>query len=270
MTSPRRSARFVTGALGLAALAVGACAAPAAAQGAKLPSNYACSGSEPSWTLEVSGTGGTFTATGGASPEERRYRGQLTSVDAAATPFVVWRGRLDTGLREIVAIISQEECRDSASPGGPGSAKLPFAARVSLPQGEVRTGCCRPTGPDASFVAAGQAASPIGRVTGTVAYRPRVALTPDSVLKVALVEGARPDAEGVVLSEVSFTRPGQAPIAFELPYASARINPKRMYIVRATIEQAGEAKWVTTRSYPVITSDRPATVELVLDAPKTP
>lgn len=242
--------------------------ATAFAQDAKgLPSNYVCTGNEPSWKLEVAGNIATWSAAG-PSAEERRYRGELASVPATATPFVVFRGRLDAGLREIVAVISQEACKDTMATEGPTKGEFAFAARVSLPQGDARTGCCRPSGPDAAYVAPAAAPTPIARVTGTVSYRARIALPPDAVLKVALLDAARADAEAVPISEVSLSRPGQVPIAFELPYATARINPKRAYVVRATIEQAGEAKWTSTRTYAVITNDRPSKVDIVVDMVK--
>lgn len=270
MASRQRWARLVRrAACACAGVAVLAGAGVAAQEAKGLPSNYACSGNEPSWKLEVAGNTATWSALAGATTEERRYKGEITSMPKAATPFVVFRGRLDAGLRELVAMISLEACRDTMSAEGPEKGQFAFSARVSLPQGDVRAGCCRPTGADAAYVPPAAAPTPISRVTGTVSYRARIALTPDAVLKVALVEATRADAEAVPISEVSLARPGQVPIAFELPYATARINPRRAYVVRATIEQGGEVKWSSTRRYPVITSDQPTKVDIVVDAVKT-
>lgn len=269
MASGQRWTRLVRRAACAAAGMVVIGGAPAMAQEARaLPSNYVCTGNEPSWKLEVNGNAATWSALAGTGQEERRYKGELTSVTAAATPFVVWRGRLDAGLREIVAMISQEACKDTMSEEGPGAGQFAFAARVSLPQGQVRTGCCRPSGPDAAYVPPAAAPTPIGRVTGTVAYRARIALAPEAVLKVALVDATRADTAAVPISEVSISRPGQVPIAFELPYPTARINPARTYVVRATIEQDGELKWSSTRVYPVITRDRPSKVDIVVEMAK--
>lgn len=257
--------RAVCVAAGVATL----CGAVVLAQDAKpLPSNYVCTGNEPSWKLEIAGNGATWSGLSGTAAEERRYKGDLTSVPRAATPFVVFRGRLDAGLRELVAMVSQESCKDTMSEEGPTKGQFGFSARVSLPQGEVRTGCCQPSGPDAGYVPPAAAPTPIARITGTVSYRARIAMPPDAVLKVALVEATRADAEAVPISEVSLARPGQVPVAFELPYASARINAKRAYVVRATIEQGGELKWSSTRRYPVITNDQPTKVDIVVEAVK--
>lgn len=257
--------RAVCVAAGVAAL----CGATALAQDARpLPSNYVCTGNEPSWKLEIAGNGATWSGLAGTAAEERRYKGDLTSVPKATTPFVVFRGRLDAGLRELVAMISQEACKDTMSTEGPTKGQFAFSARVSLPQGDVRTGCCQPSGADAAYVPPAAAPTPISRITGTVSYRPRIALAPDAVLKVALVEATRADAEAVPISEVSIARPGQVPIAFELPYATARINARRTYVVRATIEQGGAPAWSSSRRYPVITNDQPTKVDIVVEAVK--
>lgn len=268
MSSPSWCARPLgRGALNtLAGLALSA--APALAQGAAttLPTNYTCSGTAPAWTLEIAGTTATYSA-GATGTEDRKYKGELTNVGTAKTPFVVWRGRLDAGLREVVAMVALESCSTGQ---GAAAAKdeAPFSARVSLPQGDVRTGCCRPSGPDASYTAPAGPAAGIARVTGTVTYRQRAALGPDAVLKVALVEASRAEPAPAPISELSLGRPGQVPIAFELPYPAARINPKRAYVVRAAIEQGGETVMASTRSYPVITAEKPAKVEIVLEPAK--
>jgi uncharacterized lipoprotein YbaY len=85
---------------------------------------------------------------------------------------------------------------------------------------------------------------------------------------VALVDASRADAEAIPVSEVSIARPGQVPIPFELPYLTARINAARSYVVRATIEVGGELRWTSTRSYPVITRDRPSKVDIVVEMVK--
>jgi putative lipoprotein len=243
-------------------------AAATAAPAVTLPANYACTGNEPSWKLEIIGGSAALTQMSGTAPEERKYKGELEKVPTAKVPFVVWRGRLDAGLREMVAFVSQEACKDTMSAEGPAGGESPFTARVSLPQGAVRTGCCKPIGPDAAWAAPAVAAPAIGRVTGTVTYRQRIALTPEAVLRIALVDASRADAAAAPISEITLPRPGQVPIAFELPYPTARINAKRNYAVRATISEGDQVVMASTQSYLVITSDRPTKVDIVVSAPK--
>jgi putative lipoprotein len=243
-------------------------ATPAAAAPASLPANFICTGNEPSWKLEIAGGFGTLSQLSGAAPEERKYKGEIEKVTSAAVPFAVWRGRLDAGLRELVAVVTQEACKDTMSSEGPTGGQFPFTARVSLPQGTVRTGCCRPSGPDAAWVAPSTTPPAIGRVTGTVTYRQRIALPPEAVLKVSLVDASRADATAVPISEITLPRPGQVPIAFELPYPTARINAKRNYAVRAAISEGDQLLMTSTQTYMVITNDRPSKVDIVLSAAK--
>ena len=243
-------------------------AVPATAVAPALPSNYTCTGNEPSWKLEVAGAFATLSQLTGTAPEERKFKGEIEKVPAARVPSAIWRGRLDAGLRDLVAVITQESCKDTMSSEGPTGGEFPFTARVSLPQGAVRTGCCRPSGADAAWAAPAVTATALGRLTGTITYRQRIALTPEAVLKVALLDVSRADAATAPISEITITRPGQVPIAFELPYAVARINPKRNYALRATISEGDRVLMTSTQSYLVITNDRPTKVDVVVSAPK--
>ena len=99
-----------------------------------------------------------------------------------------------------------------------------------------------------------------------LAYRARMALPPEAVVKVALVDTGRPDAPPV--SEVTLSRSGQVPLAFELPYPTARVNAKRNYSVRASIAEGDKVLFATTRPFLVITQGRPMKADLVLDAVK--
>src|SRR5512137_2763394 len=77
------------------------------------------------------------------------------------------------------------------------------------------------------------------RVTGTVSYRERLALPPGAVLKVQLTDVSRADAPAAVIGQQIIQTDGaQVPIAFEIPYAPAEIQPQNTYAVRAWIEDA--------------------------------
>ncbi|MDA1257667.1 MAG: YbaY family lipoprotein, partial [Chloroflexi bacterium] len=101
-------------------------------------------------------------------------------------------------------------------------------------------------------------------VTGTVTYRERIALSPDAVVTVKLLDVSRADAPAITLSEQIIDNPGQVPVAFELPYDPTEIDDRFTYVVRAEIREGGELVFTTTTSYPVITRGSPATAELVL------
>ena len=103
-----------------------------------------------------------------------------------------------------------------------------------------------------------------GIITGTVSYRERIALPPDAVVEVVLLDVSRMDVAATTIAEQSIERSGQIPIQFELVYETAAIDPRMQYAVRATIKRRGSPLFVTDRSYPVLTRGNPDRVDLVL------
>jgi putative lipoprotein len=103
-------------------------------------------------------------------------------------------------------------------------------------------------------------------VTGSVAYRERIALPPDAVLEVRLSDVSRQDVAAPVIAETTVMPAGRRiPIPFELRYDPVKIEPKRTYALRATISSAGRMMFTTTNSYPVITRGNPTKVNLMLE-----
>lgn len=104
-----------------------------------------------------------------------------------------------------------------------------------------------------------------GRVTGTVAYRDRMALPPDAVVEVQLSDVSRQDAAAPVLAETTITPAGrQVPLPFDLRYDPSAIEPSHSYAVRATIRSAGRPLYTTATHAPVITRGNPTQVSLML------
>ncbi len=95
------------------------------------------------------------------------------------------------------------------------------------------------------------------RVTGSVFYRERVALTPDAVLQVEVVESARQGGTESVVGEQTLQSPGQVPIGFSVPVPSERIRPGATYTVRARITDAGRV-FTTPEPVPVLTQGHPS------------
>ena len=92
------------------------------------------------------------------------------------------------------------------------------------------------------------------RVTGTVAYRERIALDPSAEIVVQLLDVSRMDAPATVLAEQRIRAEGrQVPIGFELSVEAARIDPRMRYNVSARIFQDGKLLFITDRAYPVLT-----------------
>ena len=104
-------------------------------------------------------------------------------------------------------------------------------------------------------------------VSGSAAYRQRIAMPPDAVLTVRVEDVSRADAPAPVLAETSEPFGArQVPIAFSLTVPSAAIDPRFSYAVRATITVDGKLRFTTTRSYAVLTRGAPNHVDLLLDA----
>jgi putative lipoprotein len=103
-------------------------------------------------------------------------------------------------------------------------------------------------------------------VTGSVAYRERMALPADAVVEVRLSDVSRQDVAAPVIAETTVMPAGRRiPIPFELRYDPVKIEPKRTYALRATISSAGRMMFTTTNSYPVITRGNPTKVNLMLE-----
>ena len=100
----------------------------------------------------------------------------------------------------------------------------------------------------------GGAATEKESVTGTITYRQRIALTPNAVIEVKLIDGSRADAPSKTLTEQTIRPAGkQVPIAFELTYDPARIDPRGRYFIQVRILEGTQLRFATTDAYPVIT-----------------
>ncbi len=104
-------------------------------------------------------------------------------------------------------------------------------------------------------------------VSGTAAYRQRIAMPPEAVLTVSLEDVSRADTGATVLTE---SKQGfgehQVPLAFTLQVPSSKINPGSDYTLRARIDVEGKMRFTTTRSYPVLTHGAKNKADLWLDA----
>lgn len=109
-----------------------------------------------------------------------------------------------------------------------------------------------------------------GTVTGTVTYLQRIALPPDAVVSVQLLNVSLQDVPAKVLAEVELATEGkQVPIAFQIRYKIADINPAHSYAVRANIRAGGEISFTSSASYPVITRGAPVQIEILVQPVST-
>lgn len=97
------------------------------------------------------------------------------------------------------------------------------------------------------------ALSMAGEVTGTVGYRERIALPPNSIITVRLEDATRVDAPAALISESKFVSGrNQVPFSFKLPYVDSAVQRNLQYFVRATIHSNGQLIYTSTEAYPVI------------------
>jgi uncharacterized membrane protein len=154
----------------LALLALLAAASPLAGEPAAA---LVCRGHEPEWSLRIDGSGATLATLGTQSPGQTDFEGRLQEIGWARPPFLVYRGRAEASSADLVAVITREACLDTMADAAPGGGSSGFTARVSLPGGEVRLGCCSgPQAPEPAASPAAVAAAPATSPGGPVPPRP--------------------------------------------------------------------------------------------------
>ena len=77
-----------------------------------------------------------------------------------------------------------------------------------------------------------------GTVSGTAAYRERIAAPPDAVFEARLLDTSRADAPARVIGSFRREAAGNPPYAFSIAYDDAAIQPGRRLVVRATLSDA--------------------------------
>ena len=112
----------------------------------------------------------------------------------------------------------------------------------------------------------GMAQQASSAITGTVTYLPRIALPPNAVIEVSLVDVSRADAPAITLASQQIVSGGrQVPFPFMLPYDPGQIDTQSSYAVQSRITVDGELQFVTTTQVPVITNGNPTAVEVQVE-----
>jgi putative lipoprotein len=108
-------------------------------------------------------------------------------------------------------------------------------------------------------------------VSGTVAYRERIALPPNAAIEVKLQDVSLQDAPAKTVAETVFAAEGkQVPIPFQLSYNPSDINMAHTYQVLANINVDGKLMFTTTTAYPVLTQGAPSQVTMMLQQAPAP
>lgn len=106
-------------------------------------------------------------------------------------------------------------------------------------------------------------------VSVTAAYRERIALPPDAILEVELLDVSRADAPSTVLSYMRFKQ-DRVPFDLQLSYDPNLIEENYSYVVAARILSEGAVLFRTTSAYPVLTRGAGDAVDLVLQMTAEP
>ena len=123
---------------------------------------------------------------------------------------------------------------------------------------------CSPGISDDPAIAGEDVTAGAARVTGTLMYRERMALPPDAVAEVWLLDTSLADVPAVEIAYQRIEGPGNPPIPFVLEYDAQQIREGMQYSVRATIRHADRLLFTSDTHYPVLTRGAGNTVDLLL------
>jgi uncharacterized membrane protein len=115
-----------------------ALAAPVAAEP---PPVLVCRGHEPEWNLRIDGSAATLATLDARGLTQTKLEGRLQE-PGGRPPSFVYRGRTGTSGADLVAMITREACVDTMAGAAEGGGSTDYTARVSLPDGATRRGCC--------------------------------------------------------------------------------------------------------------------------------
>lgn len=115
----------------------------------------------------------------------------------------------------------------------------------------------------AAVAAVAGAAVSAGTLTGTAAYRERIALPPEAVLEVRLEDVSRADAPSRTLAMKQYALSG-VPMDFTLEYDDALIRDGLSYVLRATISMNDRLLFTTDTAHPVLTRGAGSHVDITL------
>ncbi len=128
---------------------------------------------------------------------------------------------------------------------------LRFASAIAL---ALSLAACASTGVPAERTVA---------VTGSIAYRERIALPPTARIEVRLDDVSRADAPATNMATQSFVSEGkQVPFAFTLTVDRADIDPRHSYAVSARITDADGKLMFITDTRNSVTFDSRSVIDL--------
>ena len=107
-------------------------------------------------------------------------------------------------------------------------------------------------------------------LSGTISYRERIALVPEAVVVIQLLDLSAGGQEANIVGEERLERPGQVPIRFDLKYDAGAIVKGHRYGLTARIFSGQRLLFATRDPDPVLSGGRSASVDLILEAAPAP
>jgi putative lipoprotein len=125
--------------------------------------------------------------------------------------------------------------------------------------------CTRGEVPQPSAAKPPSAPSSFVDITGSVAYRARIALPPDAVLVIRVQDTSRADAPARTLAEQRIELAGlQVPIPFRMTVDRDLLRKNARITVAARIQRGSTLLFISDTSYPALIDGQPRHVEMVL------
>ena len=109
-----------------------------------------------------------------------------------------------------------------------------------------------------------QQSASLAQLTGTLVGEPMIALLPEAVATVRLVDMTDADTPPRVIGEQILGPAGQFPINFSLTYDRSAMSESRQYAVQVSIRVGRQVIWTTPEPMPVLAPGQPDKVEVVL------
>ena len=106
-------------------------------------------------------------------------------------------------------------------------------------------------------------------LNGTLIYKQRIAIPPQTEAIVRLVDVSRADAAAIVIAQTRFNTNGrQVPLPFRLEYDPARIDARMHYAVSGELRVGERILFLNTTRHSVLTRGAPSdNIEILLDQP---
>ena len=101
-------------------------------------------------------------------------------------------------------------------------------------------------------------------ISGTIAYRERIALSPQAVAEISLQDVSIADTPATVIAQQRITNPGQVPIHFEFGYKPEDIDERMSYAIQARILEGGHLMFINDTHTAALTRGAGNHVDMML------